>query len=208
MLRSRVVMRCLVLSALMIGGAVALAVLCGAPRAAEACFAGGGGEAVLISGVPMFKQRDARWADDSMKPSVATLRGYGCLVCCVSMLFAHQGVETTPKKLNRYLGRQGGYTLSGLLKWDPCAAYTSGRVRVDYLGGPDGRRLAREMANGNPVIVKVQLPSGVFHWVLVVGFADGEYLVHDPLGEESGPVKLSQFGRIIYAMRILKKVKN
>jgi len=208
MLRSRTLSVCLLTSASLILGACAFAVLGGGRRPSHVRPSGRDrGSRMLIAGVPLYRQWDARWAEQFMKPSRATMRRYGCLVCCVSMLFSHYGIATTPGELNGYLSSNGGYTGSGLLKWGPCARYTSGRARVDYIGGPNGKRLATEVASGNPVIVKVRLSGGAFHWVLVVGYREGDYLVHDPLGEENGPVKLSRFGRMIHAMRIFRRVE-
>jgi Peptidase C39 family len=160
----------------------------------------------LTTGVLIYKQWDVRWADDVMAPSTATMRNYGCLVCCVAMLYTHYGIETTPKQLNSYLSTNSGFTRRGLLKWQQCVAYTRGQARIEFMGDGDQRRMDRELAAGNPVIVKVRLTSGIYHWVLVLGGKDREYMVADPLGSEKRTIKLSRFGDRIYAMRIFRKV--
>jgi hypothetical protein len=124
------------------------------------------------------------------------------------MLYSSYGVKTNPRQLNDYLSKNGGYTRSGLLKWKPCAAYSRGRARLVYNGDADAARLERELSGGNPVIVKVRLPSKIFHWVLVVGKRGEEYLVNDPLGDEEEAVGLSRFGEVIYSMRIFRKVEG
>jgi hypothetical protein len=161
-----------------------------------------------IPGVPLYKQWDPRWGGDEVAPSGAKMSEIGCMVCCVAMLYDYYGFETDPKRLNDYLSRNGGYTRRGLLRWSPCAEYTGGRARLVYRGDYHPERVEGELSNANPVIVQVKLPSGIFHWVLVVGKAEGDYWVHDSLGGEKAPVKLSRFGRMVCAMRILRKVAD
>ncbi len=156
--------------------------------------------------VPLYKQWDPIWADDQVGTTGEKMEQIGCLVCCVAMVFSHYDVETSPQELLAYLNRNAGFTERGWLKWKPAAAYTRGRARLDYRGDADLARIDEELAAGNPVIVKVLLPGGVSHWVLVVGREGREYLVNDPLGPEKEPVKLSRFGKMIHAMRIFKQV--
>ncbi len=156
--------------------------------------------------VPLYKQWDPAWADQEIGGTGEKMSRIGCLVCCVAMVFSHYGIETSPEELLAYLNRNDGFTERGWLKWGPAADFSRGRARLDYRGDADPARIDAELAAGNPVIVKVMLPGGITHWVLVVGREGREYLVNDPLGEEKEPVKLSRFGEMIYAMRIFRKV--
>lgn len=46
--------------------------------------------------------------------------------------------------------------------------------------------------------------SGSYHYVLLVGSADGTYLCMDPLQAKEQTVPLSDFGGKIYAVRVLQ----
>ena len=65
--------------------------------------------------------------------------------------------------------------------------------------------LDQELAAGRYPIVRVKMPkSGSYHYVLLVGSADGTYLCMDPLQAKEQTVPLSDFGGKIYAVRVLQ----
>lgn len=65
--------------------------------------------------------------------------------------------------------------------------------------------LDQELAAGRYPIVRVKMPkSGSYHYVLLVGSADGTYLCMDPLQTKEQTVPLSDFGGKIYAVRVLQ----
>ena len=65
--------------------------------------------------------------------------------------------------------------------------------------------LDQELAAGRYPIVRVKMPkSGSYHYVLLVGSADGTYLCMDPLQTKAQTVPLSDFGGKIYAVRVLQ----
>ena len=69
----------------------------------------------------------------------------------------------------------------------------------------DRRELDQELAAGRYPIVRVKMPkSGSYHYVLLVGSADGTYLCMDPLQTKEQTVPLSDFGGKIYAVRVLQ----
>ncbi|MHC4916569.1 MAG: C39 family peptidase [Planctomycetota bacterium] len=187
--------------------AAALGLWCSAPPPASGVALTFGGRSMKrrVAGVPLYKQWDPAWGRDELGVSGERMRNIGCLVCCVAMVYSHYGVGADPGRLNAWLSANEGYTSTGLLKWDPCVAYARGAVRLDYNGPANQYRIDYELERGNPVIVKVRMPSGVSHWVLVVGKDGLEYLVHDPLGNERGAVLLSRFGRGLYSMRVFRR---
>ena len=185
----------------------ALGLWCVSPPPGSGVAFTGGGRAmeVKIAGVPLYKQWDPSWGGDLVGASGQEMRSIGCLVCCVAMVYSHYGLSTDPGGLNSWLSGKGGYTSTGLLRWEPCVAYSRGAARLDYNGPADQFRLDSELGLGNPVIVKVRMPSGVSHWVLVIGKRGSEYLVNDPLGPERVPVPLARFGSRIYSMRVFRR---
>lgn len=155
--------------------------------------------------VPLYKQWNVSWADDEIGGSGEKLRYVGCTVSCVAMLFSYYGIQVTPKEMNEYLKKHGGYTQQGWLKWQKCADYTQGCVLLKYVGSPDHERIDENLEEKNPVIVKVFLRNGIPHWVLIVGKEGNKYIINDPLGPESKPISLLRYGTKMYALRIYKK---
>jgi len=164
----------------------------------------GGASARFLIDVPLYKQWDARWGGESIGGSGEEMRRVGCVVSCVAMLFTHYGLDLTPRELNDYLRAHGGYTERGWLRWTTCEKLAEGRAVFDYRGGADHARIDACLAERNPPIVKVVLPGGAPHWVLVVGKEGREYLVNDPLGPEPYPVRLSGLAEFMCAMRVFR----
>lgn len=63
------------------------------------------------------------------------------------------------------------------------------------------------LESGNYPIVRVRVKGvGSFHYVLIVGRRDGEYLCMDPL--EDNVTKLSDYGNRVYAVRLVRRDKQ
>ena len=158
-----------------------------------------------VLAVPLFKQWDPRWADQPLGRTSEKMRDVGCTVSCVAMVFSAGGLPTTPGELNAWLREHGGYTERGWLIWGKCAEYSGGRLVLDYFGEPDVAVIERALDAGRPAIVKVVLPGGAPHWVVVVGREGGQYLVNDPLDDSTGPVSLERLGGRAWALRVFRK---
>ena len=155
--------------------------------------------------VPLYKQWEPSWADDTISGSEEKLRSVGCTVSCVAMLLSYYSIPVTPKEMNEYLKTNKGYTKQGWLIWQKCADYTQGRILLEYVGNPAHDRIDKNLEEKNPVIVKVLINNRIPHWVLIVGKEGNEYIINDPLGPESKPIPLSRYGTKMYALRIYRK---
>ena len=164
-------------------------------------------EKILLP-VPVFKQWDPNWSKDKIGGSNEQIINIGCTLCCTAMVFDYFGVETTPKTLNSHLRSNDGYTENGWLCWYNAAEFTKGKIGINYIGGPNHTVIEDSLKNKIPVIVKVLLPGGIQHWVVIVGKNKDGYLVNDPLGAENGPIPLSTIADKIYSMRIFKPVSK
>lgn len=136
------------------------------------------GGAVSASGVPLFSQSDPLWGSDLMGKSGKTIRQIGCAMTSTTMtLNKISGQSFTPKVMNSYLNKVGGYTASGAIYWNTAAQY----VGKTYTGKSYTRAIVDgELNAGRPVVVSVK---GAGHWVCVAGRnADGTYIIHDPAG--------------------------
>jgi hypothetical protein len=68
------------------------------------------------------------------------------------------------------------------------------------------RDIETALGEGNPVLVKVLLSSGVQHWVLLVGRDQKDYLMKDPLGDGLHLEPLSTLDSHIIAVRIVRRM--
>lgn len=154
---------------------------------------------------PIYLQTDARWASDGLGGGLEPLRYVGCTICALSMALAHHGIQMDPPTLNRTLAESDGFTRRGWVKWDALRRVTSEKINVLLPRHPTNRDIDTALAAGNPVLVKVLLPSGFQHWVLLVGRDGREYLMKDSLGDGRTLQPLSSLGSDILAVRVVAK---
>lgn len=155
---------------------------------------------------PFILQRDCRWATVKIGGSGESIKSVGCTLCCLSMAMGHHGIEITPPELNQKLIGVDGYTYRGWVKWDAIRQISNERVKIELPANPTHQDIETALANGDPVLVKVPLRSGIQHWVLLVGREGNEYLMKDPLGDGKNLRNLSSLGGDILAVRIVKKI--
>ncbi|MDM8559193.1 cysteine peptidase family C39 domain-containing protein [Candidatus Parabeggiatoa sp. HSG14] len=156
---------------------------------------------------PIYLQNDPRWKDDKMGGSQETLNKAGCFVCCVSMAFAHYGIDLTPGQLNESLKKNEGYTEQGWVKWGTISKIAQHKIGLDVPNQPNLVLIDIALKLEEPVLAKILLKGRVPHWVLIVGKEGQDYLVKDPMGDGQSLDKLSQFKSKIYAIRIVKKME-
>ena len=161
--------------------------------------------------VPSFRQADEKWSDDPLGGVEAngTLGGEGCAVAAAAMVFKFYGIDTDPQQLNWFLTSVGGYTEQGWIYWDRAAWLAPERVRHAYEDLGSYRLIDSNLAHGNPVIVRVRLPSGITHFVVIAGKDGFDYLVRDPgAGSAKGLYPLRELGSDIEALRFYHPIAN
>jgi len=161
--------------------------------------------------VPSFRQSDEKWRDDPLGGIEAngTLGGEGCAVAAAAMVLKFYGVETDPQQLNWFLTSVGGYTERGWIYWERAAWFAPDRVRHVYEDLASYQLIDSNLAGRNPVIVRVRLPSGVTHFVVIAGKDGFEYLVRDPgAGSAKGLYPLRELGSDIEALRFYEPITN
>ena len=162
--------------------------------------------------VVFFRQKDDRWKSDALGDSIYHMADSGCLTCCVAAALQMQqiSVDGLPEnadagEVNQFFSERGVY--------DRCGQSSVGDAGTDCRcfcpetgrGGIAGRRTGSGTGSGRYPIVRVKMPkSGSYHYVLLVGSADGTYLCMDPLQTKEQTVPLSDFGGKIYAVRVLQ----
>ena len=157
--------------------------------------------------VPLFTQGDPRWSEDFLGPSNDTLGSAGCAVSSMAMVLKFYGIDTDPGRLNAFLDEHGGFTEQGWLIWEGAETLAPGRVKKIYEDLPSYALLDDNLRRGNPVIVRIRLPSGITHFVVVVGKDGFDYLIRDPAsaGLRRGVYPLKDYGRPIEALRFYEK---
>ena len=66
---------------------------------------------------PMYKQCDARWANEQLGTSSNTICKAGCAMSSLAMGLAGTGHNYNPSSLNQWLKGNGGYVSGDLLVW-------------------------------------------------------------------------------------------
>jgi hypothetical protein len=161
----------------------------------------------VLHDVPPFAQGDARWAEDKLGPTPGTLGAEGCAVASAAMVLASYGADLDPGRLNTFLKTNGGFTDRGWLYWEKASEFPPVVARHVYEDDASHFLIDWNLLRGNPVIVRLRYPSGITHFVVIVGKRGHEYLIRDPgAAHERGLYFLSEFGSPIEALRFYEKL--
>jgi hypothetical protein len=159
--------------------------------------------------VQRFAQSDPRWGDDSLGGTSDTLAGQGCAVSSAAMVLAFYGINLDPGRLNEFLNLHDGYTPEGWLRWEVAADFASGKARHAYEDLPSYFLIDSNLLHGNPVIIRLRLPSGVTHFVVIAGKRGFHYLIQDPASAgESGVYPLDELTPKIEALRFYQSLQR
>lgn len=157
--------------------------------------------------VPLFSQGDPTWGRDALGRSGQTLGEAGCAVTSAAMVLRFYGADTDPGRLNAYCDGHGGYTPQGWLYWEKAAEVAGSGVRHAYEDLPSYWLLDSNLLRGNPVIVRVRLPGGITHFVVVMGKEGFDYLIRDPAGagRTRGVYPLKDYHSDVEALRYYER---
>jgi Peptidase C39 family len=159
--------------------------------------------------VHRFAQGDPRWSDDALGQTESTMGEEGCAVSSSAMVLAFYGQDIDPGRLNAFLAINGGYTPQGWLYWEKAADFIPGMVRHAYENLPSYFLIDSNLLRGNPVIVRVHLPNGITHFVVIVGKTGFDYLIQDPAsGGEFGTYPLQKLAPEIEALRFYERIQS
>jgi hypothetical protein len=163
----------------------------------------------LVLPVQRFAQDDPRWADDELGPAPSTMGEEGCAVSSAAMVLAFYGQDVDPGRLNAFLTNSGGYTPEGWLYWEKAADFHPGLARHAYEDLPSYFLIDANLERGNPVIVRIHLPSGITHFVVITGKDGFDYLIQDPAsGGVNGVYPLRKLAPEIEALRFYERITS
>ncbi|MEJ7660508.1 MAG: C39 family peptidase [Hymenobacter sp.] len=134
-----------------------------------------------------FNQLDSRWIDEKLGFSdSSTIGDYGCGVAALAMVYKHYGLPTNPSLLNGDLKRTGAL-FGDLLEWPNTTAASGGRLAsvgsasLFERGRADWNLINSQLDTGNPVIVYIDRPGQISHYVVLTARRGSGYLMHDPI---------------------------
>ncbi|MDO5411764.1 MAG: hypothetical protein Q4F21_15190 [Lachnospiraceae bacterium] len=161
---------------------------------------------ILPCSVIYFQQKDPEWGDNTLGSSSFTMSSSGCLTTClaaeIQMQYPEISEPFTPGQLNSFFSQSHVYDREGNILWDCLEQATSLTVVRKNANALDTRELESLLENNCFPILRVRVNSlGSFHYVLLTGCKDGEFLCMDPLNEKAEAVPLSNFGNRIYGIR-------
>lgn len=132
---------------------------------------------------PMYKQCDARWANEQLGTSSNTICKAGCAMSSLAMGLAGTGHNYNPSSLNQWLKGNGGYVSGDLLVWGSVT-----RLGLTFEGKVSNSQIKSKLDQGRVVICNVHNGG---HWVLAYGYSGDNILVNDP-GYSTTSYSLSQ----------------
>jgi hypothetical protein len=150
-----------------------------------------------------FLQNDNRWAGQTIGGSYETLEDDGCLVTAAAMALVNLGFYTDPGDLTNRLKAYNGFTKNGWLIWSGLERATAGKAKTMFTDKTDDATVRSCLAAGYYPLVKFDLPSRRTHWAMVVGEANKEFYVRDPMVSSQAPVPLKSRANGIDAIRCI-----
>ena len=157
--------------------------------------------------VPIFRQGDPQWRSDLLGPTPATIAAEGCALSSAAMVLTYYGMETDPHRLNEFLKANDGFTPQGWIYWEKAADLVPGQIRHAYEAAASYELIDRNLLKQNPVIVKLKMPSGMSHFVVIAGKDGLDYLTCDPgAGGKKGVYPLRELGSDIQGLRFYERL--
>lgn len=146
-----------------------------------------------------FMQKDERWAGDTLGASSYTMKTSGCVTTCIASALSRGMDEITPGNLNRLFSENDVYDARGNLQWQELKKLG---YNADVLTKFSEDTIYNYLRNCQFPIARVRVNGiGSFHYVLIVGIENGEYICMDPLEDNLTP--LSDYWSKVYAVRVV-----
>lgn len=156
-------------------------------------------------------QKNHLWGQDKLGTSAYTMGSSGCLTTCLASVVEMQDIEinqmrdgVTPGTLNVLFSSHNVYDGDGNIQWGQLESLLDVSIVRKQASAISTGEIDHLLEQGCYPIVRVRVAGlGNYHFVLIVGAQDGEYLCMDPLNEKEEVVPLSKFWNRIYAIRYI-----
>lgn len=160
------------------------------------------GQHMLTDKVIAYRQDEEAWAMDYLGNSSYTMKSSGCLVTCIAVAVSVNGETVTPGELNKLFSENAAYDSEGNIQWSRLEAIDGYNVSV--FGSVSNADIEKCLSDNHYPIVRVRMSGiGNYHYVLIVGADESDYLCMDPL--QDNITKLSDYWGRVYAVRCVWK---
>ena len=152
--------------------------------------------------VVLYRQDDARWADDLLGNSPHNMADSGCLVSCIASAVSTEDSPITPGELNTLFSGNEVYDSAGNIQWAMVEKIEGYHTKI--YDSSSGEIIEACLQDEKYPIVRVRINGiGSYHYILIVGCKQGDYVCMDPAKDEL--TTLSQYGSKVYAIRCVWK---
>ncbi len=139
-----------------------------------------------------FRQKDPRWARETLGGSGEPLETDGCLVTATAMALGNLGFDTDPGDLNARLKQVDGYTARGWLIWAGIDRATQGQATARYHDSVSDDLIGECLRDGFYPLASFDLPNGRTHWAVILRKSQYGYHMRDPLHPSKQPLIFPQ----------------
>lgn len=154
-----------------------------------------------------FSQDSIQWANDTIGNSSHTLGYSGCLVTCIASCLTFYGDTINPQELNSLLSDSSVYNKAGEILWYKLIPLFP-RIKYMPLRNFSSKDISEDLKYGILPIVKVKYnKKGYWHWVLIIGCTEKDFIILDPLNYSNRKMALKEHGKV-YAYRKLSRITN
>jgi hypothetical protein len=138
---------------------------------------------------PLY-QMDPRWGTKKLGTSNSSISGYGCNLCCHSMLLKYYKHDYLPDSLNALYIEKGVYQDLNLINFWKIPEVFPDITADQFIQCPTDPApldlIDEYLDKGKPVIALVDFDMKTqglqSHFILIIGKDNGDYLINDPMG--------------------------
>lgn len=144
-----------------------------------------------------FSQRDPRWRAEPLGAGPATIGQVGCLLSASAALLVTWGVDTDPRRLNRWLTANQGYADGNRLRFSaiaPLGVHFVAFINCASVPAPVPQLIQAIEGDAAVLVCVDSQPGGDVqpHWVCLTSLDETDGQIMDPWqlpGRESGRLK-------------------
>ncbi len=162
-----------------------------------------------------FYQKDDLWKNDPLGDSEYHMGDSGCLTTCIASELLMQNIsvdeipDITPGTLNEFFSNNNVYDSEGNLQWDVAGSalnVTFVKKETSEISQTELQKLIE--GNVYPIVCVKMPSSGNYHFVLLVGSDEHNFLCMDPLNKDKNIVSMDKFNDTIYSVRYCENSNN
>ncbi len=147
---------------------------------------------------PLYRQGDEKWSSLKLGNSSFTMKSSGCLTCCIASALSTED-EVTPLSLNKIFSENNVYDSQGNIQWQQVESLG---YKVYAPSAVSEEDVYAHLSQGHLPIVLIRVNGlGSFHYVLITGISEGDYICMDPLKKNF--TKLSDYWNRVYSVRVV-----